>query len=145
MVCENDSLNYLIFEEGLIYKTTSRYAYEYHWGNVRVTFQTNGSATTVKHVTEYIWLFGYNRTDSAGSFRCSFFDEIALTCSLSKKKFTSKGFHPVRYLKFPHSCQSRISSCMPAKMACRTEREVASHNLELVAKGTHNPKVWWIF
>ncbi len=47
MVYKNDKvLNYILFEEGLVNKTSSVYVYEYHLkdhlGNTRVTFQPNG-------------------------------------------------------------------------------------------------------
>ena len=57
MVYNNDkSLNYLLFDEGLVTKTSSVYSYEYHLkdhlGNPRVTFQPNGSTTTTTQITE---------------------------------------------------------------------------------------------
>jgi RHS repeat-associated protein len=65
----NKLLDYLIFDEGLVYKTSTLYAYEYHLkdhlGNVRVTFQPNGTTTTVKQVTEY-YPFGMNYAQSPG-------------------------------------------------------------------------------
>jgi RHS repeat-associated protein len=58
MVYKNDkSLNYLLFDEGLVTKTSTVYSYEYHLkdhlGNTRVTFQPNGSTTTTTQVAEY--------------------------------------------------------------------------------------------
>jgi len=58
MVYRNDkSLNYLLFDEGLVTKTSSVYSYEYHLkdhlGNTRVAFQPNGSTTTTTQVAEY--------------------------------------------------------------------------------------------
>jgi len=58
MVYNNDkSLNYLLFDEGLVNKVSGGYAYEYqlkdHLGNTRVTFQPNGSTTTTTQVAEY--------------------------------------------------------------------------------------------
>ena len=58
MVYKNDkSLNYLLFDEGLVTKTSTLYSYEYHLkdhlGNTRVTFQPNGSTTTTTQVAEY--------------------------------------------------------------------------------------------
>jgi len=58
MVYKNDkSLNYLLFDEGLVNKVSGGYAYEYqlkdHLGNTRVTFQPNGSTTTTTQVAEY--------------------------------------------------------------------------------------------
>ncbi len=58
MVYKNDkSLNYLLFDEGLVTRTSSVYSYEYHLkdhlGNTRVTFQPNGSTTTTTQVAEY--------------------------------------------------------------------------------------------
>jgi RHS repeat-associated protein len=58
MVYKNDkSLNYLLFDEGLVTKTSAVYSYEYHLkdhlGNTRITFQPNGSATTTTQVAEY--------------------------------------------------------------------------------------------
>ena len=55
---KNDkSLNYLLFDEGLVTKTSSVYSYEYHLkdhlGNTRVTFQPNSSGTTTTQVAEY--------------------------------------------------------------------------------------------
>jgi len=51
------SLNYIIFEEGLVTKSSSAYTYEYHLkdhlGNTRVAFQPNGSGTTTTQVAEY--------------------------------------------------------------------------------------------
>jgi len=58
-VYKNDkSLNYLLFDEGLVTKTSSVYSYEYHLkdhlGNTSVTFQLNGSGgTTTTQVAEY--------------------------------------------------------------------------------------------
>jgi hypothetical protein len=48
MVYNNDKLlDYLLFDEGLVTKTSSVYSYEYHLkdhlGNTRVTFQPNGT------------------------------------------------------------------------------------------------------
>jgi hypothetical protein len=58
MIYKNDkSLNYLLFDEGLVSKTSSLYAYEYHLkdhlDNTRVTFQHNSSATTTTLVADY--------------------------------------------------------------------------------------------
>ena len=58
MVYKNDkSLNYLLFEEGMVNKVSGGYSYEYHLkdhlGNTRVAFQPNGSTTTVTQVAEY--------------------------------------------------------------------------------------------
>jgi len=58
MVYKNDkSLNYLLFDEGLVNKVSGGYVYEYHikdhLGNTRIAFQPNGSATTVTQVAEY--------------------------------------------------------------------------------------------
>jgi len=58
MVYNNDKLlDYLLFDEGLVNKTSSVYSYEYHLkdhlGNTRVTFQPNGSTTTTTQVAEY--------------------------------------------------------------------------------------------
>jgi len=58
MVYNNDkSLNYLLFDEGLVNKVSGGYAYDYHLkdhlGNTRVTFQPNGSTTTTTQVAEY--------------------------------------------------------------------------------------------
>ena len=58
MVYKNDkSLNYLLFEEGLVNNVSGGYSYEYHLkdhlGNTRVTFQPNGSGTTTTQVAEY--------------------------------------------------------------------------------------------
>ncbi|HEY3389375.1 MAG TPA: hypothetical protein VGK38_07385, partial [Prolixibacteraceae bacterium] len=55
MVYKNDkSLNYLLFDEGQVTKTSSVYSYEYHLkdhlGNTRVTFQPNGSTATSTQV-----------------------------------------------------------------------------------------------
>jgi len=73
MVYNNDkSLNYLLFDEGLVNKVSGGYAYEYqlkdHLGNTRVTFQPNGSATTTTQVAEY-YPFGssYLPVSPAGS------------------------------------------------------------------------------
>ena len=58
MVYKNDkTLNYLLFEEGLVNKSTGGYTYEYHLkdhlGNTRISFQPNGSSTTLTQVAEY--------------------------------------------------------------------------------------------
>jgi RHS repeat-associated protein len=58
MVYKNDkSLNYIIFEEGLVNKGAQTYVYEYHLrdhlGNTRVTFEPNGSSTATTQVAEY--------------------------------------------------------------------------------------------
>ena len=59
MVYKNDkSLNYLLFDEGLVTKSSGGYSYEYHLkdhlGNTRVTFQPNGTGgTTTTQVAEY--------------------------------------------------------------------------------------------
>ena len=58
MVYKNDkSLNYLLFEEGLVNKSSVAYTYEYHLkdhlGNTRVAFQPNGGSTTTTQVAEY--------------------------------------------------------------------------------------------
>jgi len=58
MVYKNDkSLNYLLFDEGLVNKVSGGYSYEYHLkdhlGNTRVTFQPYGSTTTTTQVAEY--------------------------------------------------------------------------------------------
>ena len=58
MMYNNDkSLNYLLFDEGLVNKVSGGYAYEYHikdhLGNTRIAFQPNGSATTLSQVAEY--------------------------------------------------------------------------------------------
>ncbi len=65
MVYKNDkSLSYLLFDEGLVTKTSSVYSYEYHLkdhppkvgqgpGNTRVTFQPNGNSITTTQVAEY--------------------------------------------------------------------------------------------
>ena len=58
MVYKNDkSLNYLLFEEGMVIMSSGGYAYEYHMkdhlGNTRVAFQPNGSSTTTTQVAEY--------------------------------------------------------------------------------------------
>lgn len=58
MVYKNDkSLNYILFDEGLINKSSGAYVYEYHLkdhlGNTRVAFQPNGSGTTTTQVAEY--------------------------------------------------------------------------------------------
>jgi len=73
MVYNNDkSLKYLLFEEGLVNKSSGGYAYEYHLkdhlGNTRVTFQPNGSSTTTTQVAEY-YPFGssYLPVSPAGS------------------------------------------------------------------------------
>ena len=55
---KNDkSLNYLLFDEGLVNKVSGGYSYEYqlkdHLGNTRVTFQPLGSTTTTTQVAEY--------------------------------------------------------------------------------------------
>lgn len=73
MVYKNDkSLNYLLFEEGLVNKVSGGYTYEYHLkdhlGNTRVTFQPNGSGTTTTQVAEY-YPFGstYSPISPAGT------------------------------------------------------------------------------
>ena len=58
MVYKNDkSLNYLLFEEGLVNKSSGVYTYEYHLkdhlGSTRVSFQPNGAGTTPTQVAEY--------------------------------------------------------------------------------------------
>jgi len=59
MVYNNDRLlDYLLFDEGLVTKTSSVYSYEYHLkdhlGNTRVSFQPNGSGgTNTTQVAEY--------------------------------------------------------------------------------------------
>ncbi len=65
MVYKNDkSLSYLLFDEGLVTKTSSVYSYEYHLkdhppkvgqgpGNTRVTFQPNWNSITTTQVAEY--------------------------------------------------------------------------------------------
>ena len=58
MVYKNDkSLNYLLFEEGLVNKSTGGFTYEYHLkdhlGNTRISFQPNGSGTTLTQVADY--------------------------------------------------------------------------------------------
>ena len=58
MVYKNDkSLNYLLFDEGMVTKTSNLYSYEYHLkdhlGNTRVAFQPNGPTTTTTQVAEY--------------------------------------------------------------------------------------------
>ena len=51
------TLNYLLFEEGLVNKSTGGYTYEYHLkdhlGNTRVSFQPSGSTPAVTQVAEY--------------------------------------------------------------------------------------------
>ena len=51
------TLNYLLFEEGMVNKVTGGYVYEYHLkdhlGNTRVAFQPNGPTTTTTQVAEY--------------------------------------------------------------------------------------------
>ncbi|NEW81390.1 MAG: RHS repeat-associated core domain-containing protein [Mariniphaga sp.] len=51
------SLKYLLFDEGLVNKSSGVYSYEYHLkdhlGNTRVAFQPNGSGTTTTQVAEY--------------------------------------------------------------------------------------------
>jgi RHS repeat-associated protein len=73
MVYKNDkTLNYLLFEEGLVNKVSGGYTYEYHLkdhlGNTRVTFQPNGSSTTTTQVAEY-YPFGssYSPINPAGT------------------------------------------------------------------------------
>ena len=58
MVYKNDkTLNYLLFEEGLVNKSTGGYTYEYHLkdhlGNTRISFQPSGSGTTLTQVADY--------------------------------------------------------------------------------------------
>jgi len=58
MVYKNDkSLKYLLFDEGMVNKSSGVYSYEYHLkdhlGNTRVAFQPNGSGTTTSRVAEY--------------------------------------------------------------------------------------------
>ena len=58
MVYKNDkSLNYLLFDEGLVNKSTGDYTYEYHLkdhlGNTRISFQPSGSSAAVTQVAEY--------------------------------------------------------------------------------------------
>ncbi|NEW84805.1 MAG: hypothetical protein GZ094_20890, partial [Mariniphaga sp.] len=58
MVYDNaKSLKYLLFDEGLVNKSSGVYSYEYHLkdhlGNTRVAFQPNGSGTTTTQVAEY--------------------------------------------------------------------------------------------
>ncbi|NEW81392.1 MAG: hypothetical protein GZ094_03380 [Mariniphaga sp.] len=58
MVYDNvQSLKYLLFDEGLVNKSSGVYSYEYHLkdhlGNTRVAFQPNGSGTTTSRVAEY--------------------------------------------------------------------------------------------
>ena len=55
---KNDkTLNYLLFDEGLVNKTSGGYTYEYHLkdhlGNTRVAFQPYGPTTTTTQVAEY--------------------------------------------------------------------------------------------
>ena len=73
MVYKNDkSLNYILFEEGLVNKTSGVYVYEYHLkdhlGNTRVAFQPNGGSTTTTQVAEY-YPFGstYSPLSPAGT------------------------------------------------------------------------------
>ena len=58
MVYNKDRLlDYLLFEEGMVTKTSNLYSYEYHMkdhlGNTRVAFQPNGPTTTTTQVAEY--------------------------------------------------------------------------------------------
>jgi RHS repeat-associated protein len=58
MVYNGDkTLKYLLFEEGLVNKSSVAYVYEYHLkdhlGNTRVTFQPNGGGTTTTQIAEY--------------------------------------------------------------------------------------------
>lgn len=59
MVYKNDkSLNYFLFDEGLVTKSSGGYGYEYHLkdhlGNTRVGFQPNGSGgTSTTQIAEY--------------------------------------------------------------------------------------------
>lgn len=66
MVYKNDkSLNYLLFDEGLVTKTLSVYSYEYHlkdppsravqvFGRTRVAFQLNSCTTTTTQVVQHL-------------------------------------------------------------------------------------------
>lgn len=51
------SLKYILFEEGLVNKSSGAFTYEYHLkdhlGNTRVAFQPNGGSTTTTQVAEY--------------------------------------------------------------------------------------------
>jgi|GEM_PF-1900679 len=66
------SLKYILFEEGLVNKSSGAYTYEYHLkdhlGNTRVAFQPNGGGTTTTQVAEY-YPFGssYLPQNPAGS------------------------------------------------------------------------------
>ncbi len=58
MYNNDKSLNYLLFEEGMIYKSSGGYTYEYHMkdhlGNMRVAFQpiiTGGN--NISQITDY--------------------------------------------------------------------------------------------
>ena len=58
MVYDNvKSLKYLLFDEGMVNKSSGVYSYEYHLkdhlGNTRVAFLPNGSGTTTSRVAEY--------------------------------------------------------------------------------------------
>jgi len=73
MVYNSDkSLKYILFEEGLVNKSSGAYTYEYHLkdhlGNTRVAFQPNGGSTTTTQVAEY-YPFGssYLPQNPAGS------------------------------------------------------------------------------
>jgi RHS repeat-associated protein len=64
MVYDNaKALSYLLFEEGMAYKGSTSYTYEYylkdHLGNTRVVFQPSGSSTNTTQVVEY-YPFGSN-------------------------------------------------------------------------------------
>ena len=78
MVYKNDkSLNFLLFDECQVTKTSSISSYEYHLNdhqdNTRITFQPNGSTTITAQVVDY-YQFGscYLPIFSAGTNKFCF-------------------------------------------------------------------------
>jgi len=106
MVYNNDkSLKFILFEEGLVNKSSGAFTYEYHLkdhlGNTRVAFQPNGGSTTITQVAEY-YPFGssYLPFNPAGSNKYLYNgkekqDDVLAGTALDEYDYEARYYDPV--------------------------------------------------